>query len=187
MLDQVLTMGALNCVYAVVAFVSFIFAVLSLIGHEFGDILDFHGDVDTHTDLDFAHISPFALAMFGATFGLVGLITTIWLEMDAVPSILVSAGVGVVVGGVAQALFIFVLSPSKSSHFSLEQDAIGREAEVTITIPGEGQGQIAYSNVSGRVKLGARSLTGEKISTGQLVTIVHIVGRSAMVRPIEKK
>jgi membrane protein implicated in regulation of membrane protease activity len=180
--------SALQCVYALVALVSFLFAVLSLVGTELGDILDFGGDVDVDADMDagggFANVSPFALAVFGATFGLVGLITSIWAEMEPIPSILISTAAGLVVGGLAHVLFIYVLSPSKSSHFSLEDDAVGREVEVTISIPANGKGQVAYNNVSGRVTMGARSATGESIASGTTVTIEKVSGRNAFVRPV---
>ena len=179
--------GALGCVYALVAFVSFLFAVMSLIGTEFGDAFDFDADADADTGVDFGNISTFALAVFGATFGLVGLITLLWLEMDTLPSILVSTVSGIVVGGLAQGLFLYVLSPSKSSHYSLEKDAVGREVQVTISIPEDGQGQISYNNVSGRVRLGARSASGEPIANGEFVVIEKIIGRAALVRPLEKK
>jgi membrane protein implicated in regulation of membrane protease activity len=184
-MQDLFSAGALGCVYALVAFVSFLFAIMSLIGTEFGDVLDFDVDADADTGFDFANVSPFALAVFGATFGLVGLITLIWFEMEAIPSILISTVSGIVVGGLAQLLFLYVLSPSKSSHFSLEKDAVGIEAQVTITVPAEGQGQITFNNVSGRVQLGARSATGEEISNGEIVIIERIVGRAALVRPVD--
>lgn len=187
MLDELGSFNTLSCVYAIVAFVSFLFALLSLVGSEVGDAVDFDVDTDVDTGVDFASISPFAIAIFGATFGLTGLITTIWLEMPAITSILVSTGVGIIFGGLAQVLFIYVFSPSKSSHFSLEDDAMGREAQVTVTIPADGLGQISYNNVSGRVRLGARSATGQVIPNGQFVLIEKIVGRAAMVRPLEKE
>ncbi len=175
--------SALSCVFSSVALVSLLFAVLSLIGTEFGDVLDVGGDADT--EFDFANVSPFALATFGATFGLVGLISSIWLEQEPIPSILIATIAGVIVGGLAQIVFIYVLSPSKSSHYSLQDDAVGREAQVTVTIPGEGQGHIAFYNVSGRVKLGARSATGEDIEVGAFVVIERVIGRSAIVRPLK--
>ncbi len=186
---EILGFSALNCVYALVALVSFLFAVMSLIGTEFGDVLDVAGDVDVDADAGggFANVSPFALAVFGATFGLVGLITSVWAEMSPIPSILISTAAGMLVGGLAHVLFLYVLSPSKSSHFSLQEDAIGREAEVTISIPANGKGKIAYNNVSGRVTLGARSATGQKISTGQTVIIMKVTGRSAMVQTVDLK
>jgi membrane protein implicated in regulation of membrane protease activity len=125
------------------------------------------------------------MAMFGATFGLTGLITRIWLEMEAIPSVLWAVGVGIIFGGLAQVLFIYVLSPSRSSHFSLADDAIGREVEVIITIPKNGLGQIAYDNISGRVTLGARSAEGVQIKPGEPVTIEKVTGRIAVVRHVK--
>lgn len=185
MLQEFLASGTLNLVYAGVVLTSFIFAVITLLGAEIGDVFDFDLDVDGESGFDFISVSPFALAMFGAGFGLTGLITRLWLGMSAVPSILWATAVGIVAGAVAQALFIYVLSPSKSSHFSLATDAAGREAEVIITIPSDGLGTIAYDNVSGRVTLGARSATGESIRRGTLVKIERITGRVALVRPVD--
>jgi membrane protein implicated in regulation of membrane protease activity len=181
MLQDLFSSGVLNLVYAIIVLVSFVFALLSLIGAEVGDALDF--DADTDGGFDLLSVSPFALAMFGAAFGLTGLIARLWLGMEAIPSILVATVSGLVIGGIAQAIFIYFFSPSKSSHYSLEKDAIGREAEVTITIPSEGLGQIAFNNVSGRVTIGARSANDERIATGDLVVIEKIVGRVALVRP----
>jgi hypothetical protein len=187
MFEELFSSGALNCVYGAIILISFIFALLSLIGAEVGDALDLDVDADTDGAFDFASVSPFALAMFGAAFGLSGLLSRLWLEMEPLPSIALAAAIGVLFGGAAQAFFIYVLSPSKSSHFSLERDAVGREVEVTITIPEDGRGQVILTNVSGRLTLGARSLTEEPISSGKLVIIEKIVGRIAYVRPIEKK
>lgn len=187
MLDALFSSGTLNLVYTIVFGISFIFALISLLGAELGDVIDFDVDADSEGIFDFVSISPFALAMFGAIFGLVGLITRIWLEMDAIPSILWSAGSGILIGAAAQAFFLYVLSPNKSSHYSLTDDAIGRQAEVIITIPDKGLGQIAFNNVSGRVTLGARSAAGQEISNGDLVTIEQIVGRVAIVRPYSEE
>ena len=105
-------------------------------------------------------------------------------SLQEYPSILLATGVGLLFGGLAQVFFLYILSPSKSSHYSLEDEAIGREAEVIISIPDDGLGKIAFKNVGGRITLGARSATGESISTGKLVTIEKIVGRAALVRPV---
>ena len=186
MLEELFASGTLNLVYAGILLVSFFFALLSFIGAEIGEAIDFDFDVDGDGGLDFINISPFALAMFGATFGLAGLITRIWLEMDVTPSILWSAGLGLIIGALAQVFFLYVLSPSKSSHYNLQEDAIGREAEVIITIPSSGLGEIAFNNVSGRVKLGARSVSGKEIPSGDVVIIKRIVGRVAFVQTVEQ-
>ena len=129
MLEDIFGSGLLNIVYAGSILVSFIFALVSLLGAEIGDAFDFDTDVDGgDSGLDFVNVSPFALAMFGATFGLVGLITRLAFAMEALPSILWSTVAGLLVGGLAQAFFVYILSPNKSSHFSLQADAaeIGR-------------------------------------------------------------
>jgi membrane protein implicated in regulation of membrane protease activity len=180
MLNSLQDLGALNLTYVIVLGISFLFALVSLLGGEAGDSLDVDADFDTEIGL--ANISPFSLAMFGATFGMVGLVTRLMLNMAALPSILWASGVGLVLGGAAQMLFIYVLSPSKSSHFSLTTDAVNRPATVLISIPATGLGQITYDNVSGRVTLPARGVENRPIPAGTTVIIERIVGREAYVR-----
>jgi len=175
----------LDIVYAGIVIVSFLFAFLSLIGAGLDQVFDFDLGSDGDGPFELVGISPFSAAVFGSAFGLTGLITHLWFEMEAIPSIIWATGVGILFGGVAQALFIYVLSPSKSSHFSLERDTIGREAEVTVAVPIDGLGQISFSNVSGRVGLAARSGTGKEIPTGTLVIIKKVVGRVAIVEQSE--
>jgi membrane protein implicated in regulation of membrane protease activity len=183
MIEEFIASGTLNIIYAVVLLISFLFSLLTLVGAEAIDVFDF--DIDGG-DAGFVSISPFALAMFGATFGLAGLITRIWLDMDTIPSILWASGIGLVVGGLAQAFFFYVLSPSKSSHYKLADDGVDREAEVIITIPENGLGTIAYDSFSSRVTLGARSATNKPIARGTIVTIERINGRIAIVRAIDE-
>jgi hypothetical protein len=184
MLNDLLNFGTLNLVYAGVVLLSFLYALITLLGAEIGDAFDFGMDVDADTGIDFINISPFALAMFGTTFGLAGLITRLWMEMDTIPSVIWSAVVGLLFGALAQAFFIYVLSPSRSSHYNLSADAIGREAEVITTIPEGGVGEIAFNNVSGRVKLGARATDGQPIPFGSVVLIKRVVGRVAFVHRV---
>jgi len=185
MFEEIFTSGALNFVYAAAVIISFIFAIISLLGTEIGDAVDIEADIDSDSGIDFISISPFALAMFGAAFGLTGLITRLWFDMPAVPSLVVASMVGLLIGVLAQALFLYVFAPSKSSHFSLVNDAVGRDAQVIVTVPNEGLGTIAYDNVSGRVTLGARSMTGKQIFNGETVVIEGITGRVALVRPFD--
>lgn len=185
MLGDFFSSGALNFVYAAAVVVSFIFAIVTLLGAEFGDALDFDVDVDADSGIDFLSISPFGLAMFGAAFGVTGLITSLWFDMNPGPSLFWAIVVGLGVGVLAQALFLYVFSPSKSSHYSLTADAVGRDAQVIITVPNEGLGKIAFDNVSGRVTLGARSATGKQIVSGESVRIEKVTGRVAVVRPVD--
>jgi membrane protein implicated in regulation of membrane protease activity len=185
-MQDLFSSGALNFVYAAAVLVSFIFAIVTLLGAEFGDAFDFDGGVDADTGIDFISISPFGLAMFGAAFGLTGLITRLWFDMNAGLSLILAAVVGLFVGAAAQILFLYVFTPSKSSHYSLSTDAVGRNAQVIVTVPPEGLGRITFDNVSGRVTLGARSATGKKIVNGQSVRIEEVTGRVALVRPVDE-
>ena len=184
MIQDFFSSGALNLIYAAAVLISFVFAMMTLIGAGVGDVLDidFDADIDADADIDFLNISPFGLAMFGAAFGLTGLITRVGFDMGAASSLFWATVFGLIVGALAQVLFLYVLSPSKSSHYSLADVASGREAEVIITIPAEGLGTIAFDTVSGRVTLGARSSTGKQISKGQSVFIEKVNGRAAVVR-----
>jgi membrane protein implicated in regulation of membrane protease activity len=185
MFEEFFSSGALNFVYAAAVIVSFVFAIVTLLGAEFGDALDFDADVDADSGVEFLSISPFGLAMFGAAFGLTGLITRLWFDMNTGASLVWAVVVGLGVGVLAQALFLYVFSPSKSSHYSLAADAVGRDAQVIVTVPNEGLGKIAFDNVSGRVTLGARSVTGKRIMNGEAVRIEQITGRVALVRPVD--
>ncbi len=184
MIQEFFSSAALNLVYGAAVLVSFVFAMMTLFGAGIGDAFDFDldADVDADTDFDFLSLSPFALAMFGAAFGLTGLITRIAFDMGAAASLFWATVFGLIVGSLAQVLFLYVLSPSKSSHFSLADVAAGREAEVIITVPAEGLGTIAFDTVSGRVTLGARSSSGKQISKGQVVFIEKVNGRVAVIR-----
>lgn len=181
-MQEFLNSGPLNLTYAGVLGISFIFALISLIGSEIGDALDFDADVDSD-GIDFANISPFAMAMFGATFGLIGLVTRIAYNLPAANSILWSAIGGFIVAAGSQALFIYVLSPTTTSHVNLTNDVVGRVVDVIIPIPSKGKGTVAYDGKTGRVTMGAISQDGRKISTGQPVYVEKIVGRVAYVRP----
>lgn len=186
MLEEIFASGTLNLVYAGIVVVSFLFALVSLLGAELGEAMDVALDVDGETGFDFINVSPFALAMFGTAFGMVGLITRVWFNMEPIPSLLWAVGLGVLIGGAAQAFFLYVLSPSRSSHYRLQNDAIGRDAEVITSIPQGGLGEIAFNNVSGRVKLAARSSADQTIPYGEVVVIKRIVGRVAYVQRVEE-
>lgn len=184
MLQDFFSSGALNLLYGLAVLASFVYAMLALFGAGVGDTLsiDFDADVDGDADVEFLSISPFALAMFGAAFGLSGLILRNAFSAGAATSLLGATVIGLIAGVLAQVLFLYVLAPSKSSHFTLADVAAGREAEVTVTIPAEGLGTIAFNTASGRVTLGARSAAGKQIAKGQAVFIEKVSGRVAVVR-----
>lgn len=184
MLNEFFASGTLNIVYASILLISFLFTLLTLLGAEVGDAFDF--DLDLDGSFDFISVSPFAISIFGAFFGITGLITRLWLEQNTVSSLIWATSIGLIIGSLAQLFFIYILSPTVTQTYSLQEDAIGREADVTVTIPRKGLGSIAYNNNTGRITLGARSENGEKISSGTVVSIKQISGRVAVVSAIDK-
>lgn len=184
---EILQNDPLSAIYSALLGISLLFVVLSLLGADATDALDLDLDVDLDSDgLDLPSVSGFALAVFLASFGAIGLIT-LGVGMGAIGSVMSAFFAGLVLGTAAQALFIYVLSPTKSSHFSLSDDAVGRRADVIISIPDGGQGKIAFDNPSGRVTLGARSTSGEPIPSGEAVIVEKVVGRVAHVHPLGRE
>lgn len=185
---ETLQNDTLSLIYVVLLGISLLFVVMSLLGAEVTDAIDLDLDLDIEADgLDLPSVSGFALAVFMASFGAIGLITKLGMGMSAMGSVLSAVLAGLVLGTAAQALFIYVLSPTKSSHYSLADDAIGRRADVIISIPDDGTGKIAFDNPSGRVTLGARSTTGEPIRSGEAVIVEKVVGRVAHVHPLGRE
>lgn len=189
---EIITSDSLVLIYAILLALSLVFVVLNLIGADLGDAFDFDLDLDFDVDIEaeadpgfnFPSISPFAIAVFMASFGAFGIFTRLGMGMTQIGSIGVSMFVGLLFGAAAQALFVYVLSPTKSSHFSLADDAEGRRADVIVSIPANGKGTITFDNASGRLTLAAQSKSGQPINTGKSVIIEKIVGRVAHVYPI---
>jgi hypothetical protein len=89
---------------------------------------------------------------------------------------------GLVVGGIAQLLFIYVFSPQTSS-LRTQQDVVGLSAEVIIPIPEGGVGQIALVARGSRVTYSARTKPGLSFKQGDLVRVVELVGSVVFVEP----
>ena len=70
-------------------------------------LLTLMADIDADTGIDFISISPFGLAMFGAAFGLTGLITRLWFDMSAGLSLVLATLAGLAHWGVgASSVFV---------------------------------------------------------------------------------
>ncbi|HSH01662.1 MAG TPA: hypothetical protein VLL52_04025 [Anaerolineae bacterium] len=186
MMDDLIATGTLNVAYAGMLMLSIVFTLISLLGVGAGEALDFDMEIDTDGSFDFISVSPFALALFFATFGAMGLVTRLGLGMEAVQSLVVATVAALAVGIMGQAFFVYILSPTVSSNFTLE-DLVGREAEVVTTIPADGRGEIGINNASGRLKLAARSTDHESIAVSSIVVIERLSGRLAIVSPVEDK
>lgn len=136
-----------------------------------------HGSTDAGPAEGAVHLpllSPLVLACFLASFGGSGLLyqklfgDTLWLHAP------LAAGTSLL-SGFAIAWGIWKLtSVFNSSRVARVTDALGTLAEVSVTIPKEGMGEIAYVSGNTRQTLSARSADGREFKQGTSVRVLGI-------------
>jgi len=120
--------------------------------------------------------------MFIATFGGAGIIfkKVLGLHMAAhIPMALVAA-----LGIAALVFYLFykVFAVTQSSSEARASEVIGMEAEVTVPIPHEGLGEIAYTSAGSRYTNPARTADGKELPAHAMVRIVKLVGNTYIVQ-----
>ncbi len=186
-------MEVIEIVYLVCFFLGLGFAIISgLLSGAFSggaeahvDVGGGHGEVGHGASIDgtvhFSPLSPVVLAMFVATFGGAGIIFKKVLALPLgvhIPLALVSAL------GVATAVFYLfykVFAVTQSSSEARAADVIGLEAEVTVSIPHQGLGEIAYTIAGTRYTNPARTADGKELPAHAQVRIVKLVGNTYIV------
>jgi membrane protein implicated in regulation of membrane protease activity len=191
----------IEIVYLVAFFLGLGFAVLSAL---LSDV--FHsdaaiGDIDVHPagpDVDlgqphgihtggvhFPILSPVTISTFVASFGGMGIIL---LKLKPEWGTFVHIPISIVVGlGVALStayLFYRLFGKAQISSAAREADIIGLEADVSITIPANGMGQISYVAIGGRATASAKSDDGSEVKQGEKVRIMKIAGGVYTVQKI---
>jgi len=166
-------------VFLGIAALGLLFLVVSLI---FGELLDdfgFHGGdggVDGHGIIDTRSLAVFVTAFGG--FGAVG----IQAGLSVFASSLVGLASGAVLGGAVALFGRFLYAQQSSSSLSATQ-LVGRTAQVTVTIPPGGVGQITCRVGEERVEKLARSREGDELKIGARVLVEEFVGDSVIVSP----
>lgn len=164
------------------------------------DGMDFEHDFGAGQDMDAGHggadfgaapdapaispLSPAVLATFVTTFGGVGVITTSMFKFPLLFSLPVSFVAGMGIAAVVFVVFYRVFQAVQASSEMKVADSVGLEAEVTVAIPKEGVGQIAYVARGGRFTVPARSEEGVEIARYAAVRISKVVGNTYHVRPL---
>ncbi len=166
-------------VFLIIAAVGFIFLALSLVFGEVFDAasldMDAHGGLlDGHAFIDSRAISVFVTAFGG--FGAIG----VQIGLGVLGSSLLGLGSGVVLGGIVSLFARFLYQQQASSSVSAGQ-LVGRAAQVTVTIPAEGIGQVSCRIGEERVERRARALDHQEIKSGMIVRIEEIAGDSVIV------
>ena len=175
MSDLLTNISALT-VFLVIAGVGLTFLVASLL---FGEIFDHSGlDIDGG-----AHgpgfIDARAISVFITSFGGFGAIG-IQMGLGVLASSLLGLASGVVLGGIVSLFARFLYGQQASSSVSASQ-LVGRTAQITVTIPAGGIGQISCRVGEERVEKIARTRDGVELKAGALVRIEEIAGDSVIV------
>ncbi|MEZ4515412.1 MAG: hypothetical protein R3C44_00760 [Chloroflexota bacterium] len=133
-----------------------------------------------------ARLIPISIGIGAAVFGIVGLLILYLTDMGSGPSVIWALGAGLLVGFAVQAVLYYRLLRHAATQPPPPDPSLGLVAEVVITSPGNGIGQIAYQSDGQTFQIGASSATFEKIPVGSTVRIESITRRVAIVRPVSR-
>ena len=176
MTDLFASISALT-VFLGIAALGLIFLVVSLF---FGELFEGFGLHDGGAGVDgHGFIDSRALAVFLTAFGGFGAIG-IRSGLGVVPSALLGLVGGFVLGGAVALFARFLLAQQSSSSVSGAQ-LVGRTAQVTVTIPAGGVGQVICRVGEERVEKIARARDGAELKQGALVRIEEFTGDSVIV------
>ncbi|HZI18210.1 MAG TPA: hypothetical protein VEY09_06385 [Pyrinomonadaceae bacterium] len=161
-------------VFLIIAAAGLLFIVASFfLGEIFGD-LDFDGDGSGD-----GVINTRVLAVFVLSFGSFGAIAT-HLGYGAAVSSLAGLAGGLALGGLV-ALFGWFLHKQQASSSVGQSQLVGRTAQVTVSIPAGGVGQVLCRVGEERVEKLARARDGAELKAGSVVLIEDFAGDSAIV------
>lgn len=188
-----MSMDGFEFAYLVCFFLGLGFAILSgLLAGVFGGGAEAHIDAGGgHVDMGhgveglvhFPILSPVTIAMTVLTFGGAGLVFKKFLLWPAglhLPGAIVCAVLMALL--VAWLLYKLFSATQASSHVSAEE-AVGLEAEVTVAIPHQGLGEIAYILGGTRMTNPARTVDGKELPPQ---TVVKIARQTAGIYYVEK-
>jgi membrane protein implicated in regulation of membrane protease activity len=187
-------MEAIEFVYYVCFFLGFGFAVLSgLLSGVFSGGAEAHVDAGgAHVDVSQAHggegpvhfpiLSPVTLSMFVATFGGAGIVYKKFLHLPAAGHIPLAGITAVLVALLVAWIFYKLFSITQSSSEGSAEEVIGMTAEITVPIPNDGLGEIAYTLRDRRVTNPARTVDGKELPAHLQVKIVKLVGNTYVVQ-----
>ena len=193
-LNDFFTSSVMNCIYGGALGVGLFYAIFLLVFQGVSEVFDGLGDLlnifDGGADVDVgghdmdhdgAGLSLLAIAAFVSAFGAFGLIG-MGLEAGIGGSLIIALAGGVVFGGLGQAFFVYILSPTTNSIVN-QGTLTGMVAEVTTPIPENGMGQVTLVVMGSRVTYGARTHNNAPLARGTEVRIEKIIGSVATVVP----
>jgi membrane protein implicated in regulation of membrane protease activity len=173
----VLDSGAADLIFLVCAIVGGALLLITvLLDDILGGLLDF-----LDFDLGGTSLMPILLS-FVAMFGIGGLLGTRVLGLSGAQASIVGVAFGAAGGALAWLMFRFLYSSETESPFS-QDDLIGRDAYVLVSIPKTAWGTISLE-VEGTTQQ-YRATASEDIPRGVMVHITGVAGNGLIVEPPE--
>lgn len=144
-----------------------------------------HGGAGSHGTADHADIpspfNPLVIASAIATFGIVGLIGKVGLQMGDLLSLVCALSSAGLIGTAIFFGIVKVMYGSQSNSTFSQEDLAGTEAKVITPIPENGVGEIVYTINGERHTLPAKSQGGVALKKGEAVSINNVTGNIALV------
>jgi membrane protein implicated in regulation of membrane protease activity len=131
-------------------------------------------------------LSPMTMATFSTVFGGTGLILTKMFKYSLFVTLPAAVAVGVAISAAVFTLFYRLFAAVQASSEVELAATVGLPAEVTVAIPGDGVGEVAYVTLGGRYTGIARSDSEQSIARHRPVKIVRVVGNTLYVAPLEQ-
>ena len=141
-----------------------------------------HGAGHGEGTVQFSPLSPVVLAMFISSFGGTGLIFMKFFRWPFAVHLPVSGFSGLAIAALVFAFFHRIFSVTQASSESIAQEMVGQEAEVTVALPHQGLGEIAYTSRGSRYTNPARTEDGKELPAGTVVRIVKLSGTTYVVQ-----
>lgn len=173
----------ITTLYIIVLIAGLVVAGLGLLGLSRAFVPGSQAQPDVSTQA--LRLVPLALGAGAAVFGAAGLILLAGTALPPGETVVWALAAGLLVGFAVEAvLYLRVLRRTAAQPPPVDPDQ-GLRAQVVITIPGNGIGQISYRSDGRAVSAGAGSATFETIPAGTTVVIDRVIRTIAIVRPIQ--
>lgn len=184
-------MDAIAAIYVISLIVGAGFVLISfLLSGVFGgaaDSLEASADVAVDAghpgELHFSPLSPTVICFFLTAFGATGFFLREYTNVPLAAEVLLALIGGLLFAAVVGAIYFKVLHAAQGSTHVRVEEAVGREAEVTVSIPAKGVGQISFI-LGGRRTGVARAVDDSDIPARSIVRIAKIVGSTYYVERI---
>jgi membrane protein implicated in regulation of membrane protease activity len=130
-----------------------------------------------------APLSPATISVFLTTFGGIGVITTTLFHLRLLLSLPISLASGLAVAGSVLLLFYHLFTKLQASSETRMAEVVGLTGEVTVAIPSDGIGEVAYVCRGARLVAPARAKGEGGLDRHARVRIAQHVGSTLYVEP----